>query len=179
MDYDPHSDVTQTFYAMVQNKFHYAITGQTAAEIIHSKVDHSAPHAGLLTWKNAPHGRILASDVTIAKNYLSEPEIKRLERTISGFFDYIENIIENRVQMNMADMAASVDKFLSFNEYEVLTNKGSISKMQADQRALAEYAEFNRTQKIESDFDRVLKATKALGDKSQKLVRNVRGSKKQ
>ena len=179
VDYDPHSDVTQTFYAMVQNKFHYAITGQTAAEIIHGKSDHTAPNAGLLTWKNAPHGRILASDVTIAKNYLSEPEIKRLERTISGFFDYIENIIENRVQMSMADMTTSVDKFLSFNEYEVLTNKGSISKMQADQRALAEYAEFNRTQKIESDFDRVLKATKSLGDKSQRSVRNVRGSKKQ
>lgn len=163
VDYDPRSDVTQTFYAMVQNKFHYAITGQTAAEIIHSKTDRCAPHAGLLTWKNAPHGRVLASDVTIAKNYLTEPEIKRLERTISGFFDYIENIIENRVQMTMADMAASVDKFLSFNEYEVLTHKGSISKTQADQKALAEYAEFNRTLKLESDFDRVLKATKALG----------------
>lgn len=163
VDYDPQSDVTQTFYAMVQNKFHYAITGQTAAEIIHSKVDHSAPHAGLLTWKNAPHGRILASDVTVAKNYLAEPEIKRLERTISGFFDYIENIIENRVQMSMVDMAASVDKFLSFNEYQVLTNKGKISKTQADQKALAEYAEFNRTQNIESDFDRVVKAAKAIG----------------
>jgi hypothetical protein len=163
VDYDPQSDVTQTFYAMVQNKFHYAVTGQTAAEIIHSKADHNAPYAGLLTWKNAPHGRILASDVTIAKNYLSEPEIKRLERTISGFFDYIENVIENRVQMSMADMAASVDKFLSFNAYEVLTHKGNISKTQADQKALAEYAEFNRTLKIESDFDRVVKATKALG----------------
>ena len=168
VDYDPKSDITQNFYAMVQNKFHYAITGQTAAEIIHSKADHAAPHAGLLTWKNAPHGRILASDVTIAKNYLSEPEIKRLERTISSFFDYIENIIENRVQMNMADMAASVDKFLSFNEYTVLTHKGNISKTQADQRALAEYAEFNRTQKIESDFDRVVKATKALGQADAK-----------
>lgn len=168
VDYDPQSDVTQTFYAMVQNKFHYAITGQTAAEIIHSKADHSAPYAGLLTWKNAPHGRVLASDVTVAKNYLSESEIKRLERTISGFFDYIENIIENHVQMSMADMAASVDKFLSFNEYEVLTNKGRISKTQADQRALAEYAEFNRTQKIESDFDRVVKETRALGQGDMK-----------
>ncbi|MDD5336785.1 MAG: virulence RhuM family protein [Rhodoferax sp.] len=178
VDYDPKSDITQNFYAMVQNKFHYAITGQTAAEIIHSKADRTAPHAGLLTWKNAPYGRILASDVTIAKNYLSEPEIKRLERTISGFFDYIENIIENRVQMSMADMAASVDKFLSFNEYAVLTHKGNISKTQADQRALAEYTEFNRTLKIESDFDRVLKATKALGDKPQKSVRKGRGSRK-
>lgn len=168
VDYNRRSDITQTFYAMVQNKFHYAITGQTAAEIIHNKADHTAPHAGLLTWKNAPNGRILASDVTIAKNYLSEPEIKRLERTISSFFDYIENFIENRMQISMADMATSVDKFLSFNEYEVLTYKGNVSKTQADQRALAEYAEFNRTQKIESDFDRVLKATKALGQTQAK-----------
>ena len=162
VDYDPKSEVTQNFYAMVQNKFHYAITGHTAAEIIHDKADHTAPHAGLLTWKNAPHGRILASDVTIAKNYLSEAEIKRLERTISGFFDYIENIIENRVKMTMNDMAASVDKFLTFNEYQVLTHKGRISKTQADQKALAEYAEFSKTQKIESDFDRAVKGMKAL-----------------
>ncbi len=166
-DYDPKSDITQNFYAMVQNKFHYAITGQTAAEIIHSKADHTAPHVGLLTWKNAPQGRVLASDVTIAKNYLTEPEIKRLERTISGFFDYIENIIENRVQMTMADMAASVDKFLSFNEYEVLTHKGRISKTQADQKALAEYAEFNKTQKIESDFDRAVKQMQSLAGKTE------------
>ena len=157
VDYDPKSDLTQNFYAMVQNKFHYAITGHTAAEIIHSKSDHTAPHAGLRTWKNAPQGRVLASDVMIAKNYLTEAEITRLERTISGFFDYIENIIENRVQMNMADMATSVDKFLSFNEYKVLADKGRISKSLADQKALAEYAEFNKTQKIESDFDRVAK----------------------
>ncbi|PUE38910.1 virulence RhuM family protein [Limnohabitans sp. Hippo3] len=178
VDYDPKSDITQNFYAMVQNKFHFAITGQTAAEIIHSKADHNAPHAGLLTWKNAPHGRVLASDVTIAKNYLTEPEIKRLERTISSFFDYIENIIENRVQMGMADMATSVDKFLSFNEYEVLTHKGRITKTQADQKALAEYAEFNRTQKIESDFDRVLKVTKALGVDVSQVKRKGDKSKK-
>lgn len=178
VDYDPKSDITQNFYAMVQNKFHFAITGQTAAEIIHNKADHNAPHAGLLTWKNAPHGRVLASDVTIAKNYLTEPEIKRLERTISSFFDYIENIIENRVQMGMADMATSVDKFLSFNEYEVLTHKGRISKTQADQKALTEYAEFNRTQKIESDFDRVLKVTKALGVGVSQIKRKGDKSKK-
>ena len=177
VDYDPKSDITQTFYAMVQNKFHYAITGQTAAEIIHSKVDHNAPYAGLLTWKSAPHGRILASDVTVAKNYLTEPEIKRLERTISSFFDYIENIIENRVQMTMADMATSVDKFLTFNEFKVLTTRGRISKTQADQKALAEYAEFNRTQKIESDFDKVLKATKALGNGTKKTPTRKRGKK--
>ncbi len=166
VDYDPKSDITQNFYAMVQNKFHYAITGHTAAEIIHNKADHTAPHVGLLTWKNAPQGRVLASDVTVAKNYLTEPEITRLERTISGFFDYIENIIENRVQMNMADMVASVDKFLTFNEYKVLTHKGRISKTLADQKALAEYAEFNKTQKIESDFDRAVKQMRSLAGKT-------------
>lgn len=171
VDYDPKSDITQNFYAMVQNKFHFAITGQTAAEIIDAKADRNALHMGLLTWKNAPNGRILASDVTIAKNYLTEPEIKRLERTISSFFDYIENIIGNRVQMSMADMVKSVDKFLSFNEFEVLTHKGHVSKMQADQKALSEYAEFNRTQKIESDFDRMLKAAKTLENGNQKSKR--------
>lgn len=165
VDYDPKSDVTQNFYALVQNKFHFVITGQTAAEIIHSKADRNAPHAGLLTWKNAPHGRILASDVTIAKNYLTEPEI-------------IENIIENRVQMTMDDMATSVDKFLSFNEYKVLTPKGRISKTQADQKALAEYAEFNRTQKIESDFDLVVKAARTLGASAPRPPRTGRGRKK-
>ena len=171
VDYDPKSDITQNFYAMVQNKFHYAITGHTAAEIIHSKADRTAPHAGLLTWKNAPQGRVLASDAIIVKNYLDKPEIKRLERTIAGFFDYIENC----VQMGMADMAASVDKFLTFNEYQLLTHKGSISKTQADQKALAEYAEFNKTQKIESDFDR---AVKGLEAKRPKLEDTGRGKKK-
>jgi hypothetical protein len=162
VDYDPRSEITQNFYAMVQNKFHYAITGQTAAEIIHTKADRAAPYMGLLTWKNAPHGRVLSSDVTVAKNYLNEPEIKRLERTISGFFDYVENIIENRMQMTMGDMATSVDKFLSFNEYKLLSHKGHVSKTDADRKALAEYAEFNRIQKIESDFDRVLKEANTL-----------------
>lgn len=161
-DYDPNADITHTFYAMVQNKFHYAITGQTAAEIIQQKADRNAPKMGLSTWKHAPNGRILASDVTVAKNYLGEAEIKRLERTVSGFFDYIENIIENRMRLTMADFAGSVDKFLSFNEYRVLNDKGRVSKAQADRKALAEYAEFNRTQVIESDFDRVVKASRAL-----------------
>ena len=157
VDYDSKSETTQNFYGMVQNKFHFAITGQTAAEIIHTKADSKAPYMGLLTWKNAPKGRVLCSDVTIAKNYLTEPEIKRLERTVSGFFDYIENIIENRVQMTMEDMAASIDKFLTFNEYKTLSNKGNISKAQADQKAIAEYKMFNKAQKIESDFDKAVK----------------------
>jgi len=167
IDYDPKAEITHNFYAMVQNKFHFAITGKTAAEIIHDKADRKAPYMGLLTWKNAPHGRVLASDVTVAKNYLTEPEINRLERTISGFFDYIENIIENRLQMTMADMAQAVDKFLTFNEYRLLTDKGRISKAKATDKALAEYAVFNRAQKIESDFDRVVKETKALARKSK------------
>lgn len=174
VDYDPKAEITQNFYAMVQNKFHYAITGHTAPEIIHSKADRNAPNMGLLTWKNGPAGRVLASDVTVAKNYLAEDEIRRLERTVSGFFDYIENIIENRVEMRMDDMAASVDKFLSFNEYKVLTDKGRISKVCADQKALAEYAEFNKTQKIESDFDRVVKGVNAL---EKKPVRTVKRKK--
>lgn len=167
IDYDPGAELTQNFYAMVQNKFHFAITGRTAAEIIHDKADRNAPYMGLLTWKNAPHGRVLASDVTVAKNYLTEPEIKRLERTISGFFDYIENIIENRIRMTMADMAQAVDKFLTFNEYRLLPDKGRISKTQAADKALAEYAEFNRTQKIESDFDRMVNKTRILSRKEE------------
>lgn len=157
IDYDPRSEATQDFFASVQNKFHYAITGQTAAEIIHAKADREAPHCGLSTWKNSPGGRILPSDMTVAKNYLAEDEIKRLERSVSGFFDHVERHIENRRLLKMADMADAVDKFLAFNEYQVLEGRGRISKKQADSKALAEYAEFNRTQKIESDFDRFMK----------------------
>jgi len=157
MDYDPGSDTTQDFFASVQNKFHYAITGQTAAEIINAKADRDAPHCGLATWKNSPGGRILSSDMTVAKNYLAEPEIKQLERTVSGFFDHVERLIENRRLLKMADMAAAVDKFLAFNEYQVLEGRGHISKKQADSKALTEYAEFNKTQKIESDFDKFVK----------------------
>ena len=163
-DYNPGSKEAKDFYAMVQNKFHYAITKQTAAEIIKQKADHNAPNMGLNTWKNAPDGRILSSDVTIAKNYLDENQIKRLERTISGFFDYIENIIENRVAMSMSDMAKSVDKFLSFNEYQLLTHKGNVSHKQAKNKALEEYTEFNKTQKINSDFEKVIKSLEK-GDK--------------
>lgn len=157
IDYDKNSEITKNFYAFVQNKFHFAITGQTAAEIIHSKADRKLPYMGLKTFKNSPDGRVLSSDVTIAKNYLDEKEIKKLERTVSGFFDYIENIIENRITMKMEDMAESVDKFLTFNEFKVLEGKGKITKKKADEKALGEYEEFNRTQKIESDFDKMTK----------------------
>lgn len=157
IDYDPKSDVTREFYATVQNKFHYAITGKTSAEIIHSKANKDEPNMGLLTWKNAPDGRILASDVKVAKNYLAETEIKRLERTISSFFDYIENIIENRETFTMEAFANSVVRFLEFNEYKILEGKGKISKVEADQKALSEYKEYNKTQPIQSDFDKQIK----------------------
>lgn len=157
IDYNPQSEVTKDFYAMVQNKFHFAITGKTAAEIIYDKADKDQPHMGLSTWKNAPQGRILSSDVTVAKNYLQEKEIKKLERTVSGFFDYIENLIENYQSFTMEKFAESVNKFLSFNEYKILDDKGKISKQQADQKALSEYEEFNKTQTIESDFEKEMK----------------------
>ena len=156
VDYDVQDPFTRQFYAMVQNKFHYAITGKTAAEIIYNTVDRDKPHMGLQTWKSSPHGRIHKSDVTIAKNYLTADEIRKLERTVSSFFDYIEGIIERKHTFTMKAFAESVDKFLSFNEYEVLTNKGHISKLQADKKAVTEYKEFNRTQKVFSDFDRII-----------------------
>lgn len=166
IDYDPHSDITKNFYALVQNKFHFAITGQTAAEIVYTKADRTKPYMNLTTWKNAPKGRILKSDVVIAKNYLSEDKIKRLERTVSGFFDYIENVIENHKVLKMKDLAESVDKFLSFNEYKILDGKGHVSHGRAEQKAIAEYDAFNKTQKIESDFDReVIKRLKAIEEK--------------
>ena len=157
IDYDPASKTSQTFYATIQNKFHYAISGQTAAEIIYTKADSEREFMGLATWKNAPDGRILKSDACIAKNYLPEKKIKRLERTITGFFDYIENIIENRTAFTMAEFAESVDKFLSFNEYRILSGKGQISHQKAMDKAACEYDKFNKTQKIESDFDREMK----------------------
>lgn len=153
IDYDSRSDITKEFYATVQNKFHYAITGQTAAEIISAKADAAKRNMGLSTWKHAPSGRILKSDSIIAKNYLNETEIKKLERTVSSFFDYIERIIENRMVMRMADLAESVNKFLGFNEFKILEDKGPISFKDAETKAFREYDEFNKYQQIDSDFD--------------------------
>ncbi len=158
IDYDPNSQTTKDFFATVQNKFHYAITGKTAAELIFEKADSHKPHMGLTTWKNPK--RILATDVTVAKNYLPESHIKKLERTISGFFDYIENIIENRHSFSMSQFSESVNKFLSFNEYTILDSKGIISKKEADKKAMAEYREFNKKQPIESDFEKLIKKLK-------------------
>ena len=163
IDYNPQSEITKEFYATVQNKFHFAISGQTAAEIIYSKADAKKRNMGLSTWKNAPKGRILKSDSIIAKNYLSETEIKKLERTVSGFFDYIERIIETRTIMKMKNLAESVNKFLEFNEFKVLDGKGTISFKDAEKKAFKEYDEFNKHQNIDSDFDKF--SRKLLGDK--------------
>ena len=156
-DYDKNAQITKDFYATVQNKFHFAITGKTAAEIIYENADIKKPHMGLTSWKNSPDGRVLKSDVTVAKNYLQEDEIKKLERTIGSYFDYIERIIENRQKLSMQDISESVNKFLEFNEFEILEGKGKISHLQAKEKAIIEYEAFNKIQKIESDFDREIK----------------------
>lgn len=163
IDYDKSSPVTQDFYAMVQNKFHYAITGKTAAEIIYTSADHTKEHMGLTTWKNSPDGRILKSDVTIAKNYLDEQQIRRLERAVTGFFDYIEDLVETENTFTMEQFAASVNEFLNFRRFKILPNKGSVSKTTAEEKASAEYDIFNRTQKIDSDFDKAVR--KQIGNK--------------
>lgn len=157
IDYDPKSETTRLFYAHIQDKFHFAITGYTAAEIIALKADANQPLMGMTTYKNAPSGRVLKSDTTVAKNYLSEDEIKKLERAVSAFFDYIEGIIERRNTFTMEAFAESVNKFLAFNEYQVLEGYGSVSRKIAEQKAHAEYEQFNKQQKIESDFDREIK----------------------
>ena len=156
-DYDKNSPTTHDFYAMIQNRFHYAITGQTAAEIIYTKADHTKEHMGLTTWKNAPDGRILKSDVCIAKNYLQEKEIRQLERAVTGFFDYIEDLIERENTFNMEQFSASVNEFLTFRRYQILPDKGMISAAQAKQKAEEQYDIFNKTQRIDSDFDKEIR----------------------
>jgi len=156
-DYDKNSPTTRDFYAMIQNRFHYAITGQTAAEIIYSKADHTKDHMGLTTWKNAPDGRVLKSDVSIAKNFLQEKEIRQLERAVTGFFDYIEDLIERENTFNMAQFSASVNEFLTFRRYQILPDKGKISAAQAKKKAEEEYDIFNKTQRIDSDFDKEIR----------------------
>ncbi len=153
-DYDHNSPTTHDFYAMIQNRFHYAITGQTAAEIIFSKADHTKENMGLTTWKYAPDGRVLKSDVSIAKNYLQEKEIRQLERAVTGFFDYIEDLIERENTFNMAQFSTSVNEFLTFRKYQILPDKGKISAAQAKKKAEEEYDIFNKTQRIDSDFDK-------------------------
>ena len=156
-DYDKNSPTTRDFYAMIQNRFHYAITGQTAAEIIYSKADHTKDHMGLTTWKNAPDGRVLKSEVSIAKNYLQEKEIRQLERAVTGFFDYIEDLIERENTFSMSQFSASVNEFLTFRKYQILPDKGIISAAQAKKKAEEEYDIFNKTQRIDSDFDKEIR----------------------
>ena len=156
IDYDKDAPLTRRFYALVQNKFHYAITGKTAAELVYDGADRTKPHMGLTSWKNAPEGRILKSDATVAKNYLPEDQIRRLERAVSAYFDYIERLIENRKAFTMEAFAKSVDAFLSFQEYRILQGPGRVSREQADRKAGEEYDAFNKTQPIVSDFDRFL-----------------------
>lgn len=160
IDYDRESQTCRNFYAMVQNRFHYAITGKTAAEIVYDSADHTKENMGLLTWKRAPEGRILKSDVTVAKNYLDEKQIRRLERAVTGFFDYIEDLVERENSFNMAQFAESVNEFLAFRRYELLPDKGRISHAQAEAKAHAEYDIFNKTQLIDSDFDKLVRRTR-------------------
>lgn len=157
IDYDSNSQTTRDFYAMILNKFHYAITGKTAAEIVYDAADHTKPHMGLTTWKNSPDGRILKSDVTIAKNYMDEQQIRRLERAVTGFFDYIEDLIEEENTFTMQQFANSVNEFLEFRKFKILPNKGRVSKAQAEEKSEHEYEVFNKTQLIESDFDKEVK----------------------
>ena len=158
VDYDRASPTTRDFYAMIQNKFHYAITGKTAAEIVYDRADHTLPHMGLTTWKNSPDGRILKSDVTIAKNYLDEQQIRRLERAVTGFFDYIEDLIEDENVFTMQQFANSVNEFLAFRRYKILPDKGRVSKADAEKKAEQEYDLFNKNQVIVSDFDKEIKS---------------------
>jgi hypothetical protein len=160
IDYDKNSEITKQFYAMVQNKFHYAITGNTAAEIIFKSADSNKQNMGLTTWNNAPDGRILKSDVIIGKNYLLENEIKQLERTVTGYFDYIEGLIEREMTFTMEQLATSVNEFLTFNKYHILDGKGQISTLKAAKKAINEYNTFNKTQKIISDFDKMIQKLK-------------------
>lgn len=167
IDYDKDAQVTHEFYAMVQNKFHYAIVGQTAAEIVYTKADRNKENMGLTTWKNAPDGRILKSDVVVAKNYLEEKQIRQLERAVTGYFDYIEDLIERENTFTMEEFAASVNEFLAFRRYDILHDKGKISGQKAKEKAIAEYAEFNKTQKITSDFDKAVKQMLEAGEQHE------------
>ena len=160
-DYDKNSELTKSFFATIQNKFHYAITGQTAPEIIFSRADANIQNMGLMTWKNSPNGRILKSDTIIAKNYLNEKQIKQLERAVSGYFDYIEDLIEREIAFDMHSFIASVNEFLAFRKYDILEGKGSVSRKTAESKAFSQYNEFNKTQKINSDFDKFVKGIKS------------------
>ena len=160
-DYDKNSELTKSFFTTIQNKFHYAITGQTAPEIIFSRADANIQNMGLMTWKNSPNGRILKSDTIIAKNYLNKKQIKQLERAVSGYFDYIEDLIEREIAFDMQSFIASVNEFLAFRKYDILEGKGSVSRKTAESKAFSQYDKFNKTQNINSDFDKFVKNIKS------------------
>lgn len=162
IDYSPDAEITKTFFKTVQNKLHWAITGMTAAEIIANRVNAFRPNMGLTTWKNAPHGKILKSDVSIAKNYLTEDEIKGLERIVSMFLDYAENQAARKIPMKMQDWVQKLDAFLQFNEYEILHDAGRVSHEVAKRLAEEEYERFRVEQDrtFESDFERATKRLK-------------------
>lgn len=149
---------------MIQNRFHYAITGQTVAEIVYHNADHTKEHMGLTTWQNSPNGRILKSDVTVAKNYLPEKKIKELELAVSAFFEYVENLIRRRNTFSMEQFSESVAKFLSFMDYQILPDKGRISAVQAKAKAEQEYDIFNLIQPIDSDFDKQIRGVLEQGE---------------
>lgn len=159
MDYDRDAKITQTFFKTVQNKLHWAITGKTAAELIAARARVGSPNMGLQTWKQAPQGKILKSDVSVAKNYLLEPEIKALERVVSMYLDYAENQAARQIPMRMADWVGKLDAFLQFNEYEVLKDAGRVSHEVARRLAEKEYEKFRVTQdrRFESDFEKAAK----------------------
>uniref|UniRef100_UPI00321A95E2 RhuM family protein n=1 Tax=Peptostreptococcus anaerobius TaxID=1261 RepID=UPI00321A95E2 len=167
IDYDKNAQVTHDFYAMVQNKFHFAITGQTAAEIVYTSADRTKENMGLTTWKNAPDGRILKSDVVVAKNYLEEKQIRQLERAVTGYFAYIEDLIERENTFTMEEFTASVNEFLAFRRYDILRDKGKISGRMAKDKASAEYEEFNKTQRITSDFDKAVNRMLKAGEQNE------------
>lgn len=167
IDYDKDAQLTHEFYAMVQNKFHYAIMGQTAAEIVYTKADRTKENMGLTTWANAPDGRILKSDVVVAKNYLDEKQIRQLERTVTGYFDYIEDLIERENTFTMEEFSASVNEFLAFRRYDILRDKGKVSSKMAKEKASAEYEAFNKTQKITSDFDKAVSRMLKAGEQHE------------
>jgi len=170
-DYDKRSQTARDFYAAIQNKFHYAITGQTAAEIIYQNANAKKEFMGLKTWEHAPEGRILKRDALVAKNYLPQNQIQQLERLINSFFDYIELQIEKHNAFTMSQFSESVVKFLNFNEYKILKNKGTIGSIQAMRKASEEYDQFNKRQKIESDFDRIIKELKNKKQKDDETDR--------
>lgn len=162
IDYSRDAEITQTFFKTVQNKLHWAITKQTAAEIIASRADAAKPHMGLTTWKNAPHGKIMKPDVSVAKNYLNEKEIKALERIVTMFLDYAENQAARQIPMRMKDWVEKLDAFLKFNEYDILQNAGKVSHEVAKALAEEEFSKFRviQDQSYESDFERATKKLK-------------------